>query len=302
VDIATINGWTNQLVIFANDGDGQLQTDTAYNIGHVTRGITCQDFNVDGFLDFAITRMDNYIQVLLNQGDGTFAYSSDMIYGPYPVAITAADLDSDFDADLLIAARQGHTVGVFLNDGNGTFILDTSYYVGNRPEYSDALTTGDWDNDSDIDFAVCLSLSDSSMVVAYNNGDASFGSITSYPIPNHTQMVASGDLDGDHDLDLVTNSSDYDVNVVLWNNGAGVFGDLSFFSAPGSYRSIISVADTDADDDLDLAVTMYTTTEALGVFVNKPNCVCGDASNNGALAIEDAVYLINYLFIGGPEH
>ena len=41
-------------------------------------------------------------------------------------------------------------------------------------------------------------------------------------------------------------------------------------------------------------------TISVSVTVIDPPYVCGDADNSGGVTISDAVYLINYIFSGGP--
>jgi hypothetical protein len=37
------------------------------------------------------------------------------------------------------------------------------------------------------------------------------------------------------------------------------------------------------------------------VIPNKPNFICGDCNGDSSVNVSDVVYLINYLFLGGPE-
>ena len=61
------------------------------------------------------------VSVVLNNGDGTFAASSNVPAGIEPDSIAAADLDGDGDIDLAIANITGHTVSILLNEGDATF-------------------------------------------------------------------------------------------------------------------------------------------------------------------------------------
>ncbi|MCC6963819.1 MAG: hypothetical protein IT585_11260, partial [candidate division Zixibacteria bacterium] len=50
----------------------------------------------------------------------------------------------------------------------------------------------------------------------------------------------------------------------------------------------------------DSSVPPKSLLQSYALTVGPPATVCGDADNSGVVSISDAVYLINYIFAGGP--
>ncbi|MFZ4523968.1 MAG: FG-GAP-like repeat-containing protein [Chlorobium sp.] len=96
--------------IFLNNGDGTFapKTDYAYAIynNSYSAFVTTTDLNGDGDADIILTSMDystntSKLSVLLNNGDGTFAESTDYKTGGTKSAVTSADINGDGLADIV---------------------------------------------------------------------------------------------------------------------------------------------------------------------------------------------------------
>ena len=87
--------------------------------------------------------------------------------------------------------------------------------------------------------------------------------------------------------------------------GPIVFG-FSSFASPIKEVWYLTVADIIDMMQEELYVNVHSTTfpsEEIRGQIGAPPvppCFCGDADNNGIITISDAVYLINYIFAGGP--
>ena len=113
-------------------GDGTFQAPTSGSTFTACAGptnITSADLDQDGILDLVLSCMNaNRIGVLMGngssgRGDGTFGAVATYATGAYPVAVTAADLNSDRVPDLVFAEWGSASVGVMLGQ-----------YSGGRPE------------------------------------------------------------------------------------------------------------------------------------------------------------------------
>lgn len=142
------------------------------------------------------------------------------------------------------------------------------------------LAIGDVDGDGDNDV---VSLPGSTMSVALNMGDGTFGTPVDYPASEYPVSVALGDLDGDGDLDaVVANFFGDDISVYL-NAGDGTYLPSTNYplGSGGTFGSVpyhVIVADVDDDNDLDVVTANSLSTEVSvltnsgqGAFVNTQN-------------------------------
>jgi hypothetical protein len=98
------------------NGDGTFQdaqvTPLTGTDGLGAQSIATGDFNGDGMLDVAVGNPNDYTEVWLGLGDGTFAPAL-LALAQQPNALGAADLNGDGLPDLLIGGGSG--LAVFIN-------------------------------------------------------------------------------------------------------------------------------------------------------------------------------------------
>jgi hypothetical protein len=160
------------------------------------------DLNGDGHADLAVASPGSQdVNVLLSQGDGTFAAAVSYPAGAEPWAIAVADLDGDGKADMVVVRPSAGDVRVFHNQGDGTFAT-TDYWVGALSQgFPCALGVGDLDGDGKPDLALTLGLS-TQVQVLLNQGNGTFGFPISHTVGGAVLGLAVGDLTGDGRLDL----------------------------------------------------------------------------------------------------
>jgi hypothetical protein len=295
LDLVTGSMSVNAVSVLLNNGDGTFASRTPYSAGESPISVFAGDLDGDGDLDLATANVysDN-VSVLLNDGDGTFAAQS--LYpvgeGTMPAHVFAADVDGDGDLDLLTSNYGTYDVAVMLNDGHAAFGPPTLYPVGDLP-LSVLAADLDADGDLDLETANCYS---ANVSVLLNNGDGTFSPDSVYPSGTNPWSTVAVDVDGDGDLDLAT-SSEYSSDVsVLLNNGDATFVPDSAYPV-GDYPYSISAADFDGDGDLDLATANHGTDDVSVLF----NVLCtGNANGDDITDVADAIFLLNYLFKGGP--
>ena len=96
----------------------------SFRVGACPSGIAADDLNGDGNLDLAVTNDGcqpaggGDVSVLMGRGDGTF--EAQQRYSGYskPRAIQIGDVNADQNPDLVMAAIDGGTVYVLINQGD----------------------------------------------------------------------------------------------------------------------------------------------------------------------------------------
>jgi hypothetical protein len=283
--------YMGDVTVLLNNGDGTFGTPSShYYVGSAVSSVFAADLDGDGAIDLAAGQYftSRNVSILLNNGDGTFAPFSEYPVGGYPSSVFAADLDGDGDLDLATAGTNG--ANVLMNNGDGTFGPYSSYPAGGA-----SIFVADLDGDRSLDLATADAGSDS-VSVLLNNGDGTFGPGSDYPAGDSPYSVFAADLDGDGDLDLATaNQLSGDVSVLL-NDGDGTFASDSDYSV-GLCPNALFAADLDGYGNIDL-VTANLNSDDVSILLNR--LTRGDCNGDGAIDVADVMYLINYLFIGGP--
>lgn len=193
--------------------------------------------------------------------DPTFARARSYEVGIDPSYVTAADLDSDSKADLVVSNQESDDVSVLRKEGNGTFARPVNYEVGISPA---SVAAADLSGDGKADLAVTNQGSPDGFTftisVLMNEGDGTFQEAVDYEVGRFPQGIVAKDLDGDGRLDLaVTNSDPQEgspIVSVLKNRGDGTFRAPVNFGVEGDPGSI-TAKDFNGDGKADLATANY---------------------------------------------
>lgn len=301
------------------------------------------DVDNDGDLDAALAnginegRAQNTLWI--NQGGvqggvaGTFTGSSQRLGDAEFRDVSAGDLDSDGDADLVFGITWGE-LRIFMNQGGvqggatgqylqGETLRGAEYWGGTHPI---GLADLDRDGDTDIFSGNCcggMMMHDNaepeplpaSVAMWTNETQASSASnITSplyfrqqvMPVDNldGTEALALGDLDGDGDLDAFMaktteqcQDNDYirlSAYRAWWNDGAGNFTiGQSKLEAPSVLN--LALGDLDGDGDLDaLAGTM----DGAQVLLNQGGRQGGEIGQYAILPETLGSQFTNFVFLG----
>ena len=222
--------------LFRNEGNGRF-TDVSDAAGLGVAfgpglGVTCADFNSDGWLDIYVANDGDDNELWINRGDGRFENTALMAgvainaYGKAEASmgVTAGDFDSDGDEDLFMTHLDRETNTLYVNDGTGHFIDATDANKLGRislPFTGFGAEWFDFDNDSDLDLfiangAVRIEEDLRGQPFPYhernqlirNDGNAGFVDISGQAGPALELVevgrgVAFGDIDNDGDIDIV---------------------------------------------------------------------------------------------------
>jgi hypothetical protein len=220
-------------------------------------------------LDLAVA--DFYgVNVLLGNGDGTFAPPVHYFTGDNTSSVAVGDVDGDGTLDLVVA-NYGRSpfydsgVSVLLGNGDGTFQPARNVFLNpQRPPTSVAV--GDFNGDGLLDIAVagplrCDYCAPAFVDVLLGHGDGTFQLRDEYYPDGVPDFMVVADFDRDRipDLAVLTHPYPYTTSevTVLLDNGDGTFrhgGDYAGTSgwdslAVGDFRGIgnfdLAVADND---------------------------------------------------------
>jgi hypothetical protein len=290
VDIVTGHMTHPGVWIHLNAGNGTFPTHDSCEIGSGVYSIASSDFDGDGDLDLAACD-GSTVELLTNNGEAIFSCS--FIWWSFFSAynITVSDFDSDGLSDIAVAEEIGNVVEVLFNKGNGNFQSSFCCQTWNvwLP------IAADFDSDHDADIATANM--GNGVTTFVNDGIGDFAPGWSYAPSAFMRSLAAPDLDSDGDADLVMGYSTEQIQLAM-NDGSGVFELASAIACNAVPRSLC-FADLDHDGALDIVVGGL---EGEVVVLLAARCVPGNANGYGdpAVDIDDLVYLINYVFGGGP--
>jgi hypothetical protein len=301
-DVATVNA--SGVSVLLGIGDGTFSAPSTIDfagLGSSPASVAVGDFNADGDMDLVVTSnvynpgglyyyygygyyygpgyYTGSANVLLGNGAGDFSgpNTTDLGRG-YHTGATVGDFDAGGKDDFATINLDYYSVSVLLNDGAGTLLSPSGYYIG---DYSLSVAAGDVDNDGDDDL-VTANFYGSSVGVLLSNGSGSFGTVRTYAAGTNPRSVALAHLNGDDMIDIVTSSNNYSSSTGTYTGQVNAllgYGDGTFANPigqaldAGSYAFGLTVGDFDGVGGQDVAVTNYvlsfpSTTGQVSVLLN----------------------------------
>lgn len=250
VTLTNINGNNGfEFSNLRNQGDGTFTSPVYFLGAFIRQSVVAGDIDLDGNVDVVAT-MSTADKITVVSGSGTGVFQATSVYPQYSgSSLIAADLDGGTGPDLAWVDPLLDTVGVRLNNGDGTFSEEFLLPVAGTPR---GVTAADIDGFGDVDILVaCTNSRDVKLLVGAGAG--SFALIGEFDVGMWPVHLETADLDMDGDLDVVVaNMGDNTVSVLI-NQGLWSFAPAVNY-AVGSTPIEVHIADLDGVDGLDVLV------------------------------------------------
>ena len=233
--------------LFRNMGNSTFQ-DVTDRVGLAASmgpglGVTCADFDGNGWIDVYVANDGAANSLWVNQGDGTFlddALLAGVAYNDEGVAegsmgVSAADFDNDGDEDLFMTHLTMETNTLYANSGNGQFRDETIRFglAGTSYPFTGFGTAAlDVDNDRHLDLFVAngaVRIVEALRGVPYpyhqtnqlfrqqgsRFSDVSLDSGSALTLSEVSRGSAAGDVDNDGDVDVLVANNAGPVRLLL---------------------------------------------------------------------------------------
>jgi VCBS repeat-containing protein len=199
-DIA-VAGMTGQAGrIYLNDGSGgfSVNIDLQNNsLGTIASGTTA-DFDKDGFADLVLTGTN---ATALIKSEGQSGYSTTLLPAGGGIDASAADINNDTYADIIVVEAGDRSVVLMVNLGDGVNFSTRSLQRGSVA----SARAADMNGDGDVDLLLAIDGTDLTIPesrVLYQQSDGSFSSGDTIGASSLSMMLA-GDVDGDTIPDII---------------------------------------------------------------------------------------------------
>lgn len=241
------------LTLLSNDGAGAFSPavgplDLALDGG----GLVAADLDGDGHTDVFIGGRSDSDRLYLGDGRGGFLLSSPAALpaasAPGTVAPQAADLDADGDLDLFLPSTGADRL--WLNDGQGFFVDETPFRLGEDSRAARDAAVVDLDLDGRLDLVVAEA--DGPVRLLHQDSSGRFfdwsGTFPGAAADARATGLAVTDLEGDGDPDLFVGRSDLRLPWMLVSWAPTPLQDADFDGVPDEVDVCPEVADPLQDD------------------------------------------------------
>jgi hypothetical protein len=233
--------------------------------------VALSDVNEDGHVDVVMANStDDNVLVKLGVGDGTFLATATYNVEGSPKSVALSDVNNDGHLDIVTAnvvSFGSGSVSVLLGAGDGTFLSQTSFPVGDSPV---SLALSDVNKDGHLD-VVTANQESRTISILLGIGDGTLLPQKTFMIGDAPYSVAIGDLDEDERPDVVTANYDNDNVSVLLNlfedseNTAPAITSSAEATVEENQTAVLDIQATDPEGDVGGAGLTYSLTSGADV-------------------------------------
>ncbi|CAF3496833.1 unnamed protein product [Rotaria socialis] len=260
LDIAiTAIGYSSIIILFGS-GDGNFMVQAIYFVSDDTcvMTIAVDDFNKDGHLDIALLQpVSNRLSIYIGSKNGTFnlTYICSTEDGSTPYYFVVGDFDNDSELDLAFANWGTGTISVFFGSGNGSFLRQSSYPIGDG-SLPLAIAKGNFNNDQWLDVVITNSrTTDIDVVLGLDIVDKYNLTIYSTGSSPHSSSVSVGDFNNDNLPDIaIANTAHGNVGIRLGLVTRTFGPEITYSTKSNSYPAYLTTDDLNNDNLTDILV------------------------------------------------
>lgn len=241
--------------LWENDGTGNFEMIAQVITPGYVRGISVNDFNLDGLIDFATNSLDQ-ITVYLNNGNNIY-FPQMNLESDYHVGLVSLDFNNDGFVDMISALRDDSNnnwdIDLIKNSSNNSLSI---IKLSRLPTISFPLTnkigfeSADFNNDNFVDLFFYDTDYNNAYVLLNNQNDSLLINQTITLIAPYS--LASGDLNNDGFIDIVLSTSSSILKILI-NDQTGKLNEVVQYYFEGQILST-ALGDIDNDEDLDVVV------------------------------------------------
>jgi hypothetical protein len=224
-DVADLDTAPGNVAVFLGKGDGTFGFEIGYPTAPGATYITAGDVNGDGHPDL-VTAGAGGVDLLLNNGDGTFAFYS-VISTTAASSAELVDVNGDGKLDLVVVTGSGSatTATVYLGSGKGTFTQASVFPLNGATR----LKFADINNDGLTDIVADEGLTTG---VWLNTQAGTFAKVQDLPLGG---PLALADINTDGLPNLLQVSSARDFLTLAYNQfGTIAAGDFTISASPAA--------------------------------------------------------------------